>query len=102
MAAETLRTTSFEDDTGVLVVRVRSSDGSALPERTLAGFTLPGGGTRLKPVADGSVRFPDAPVGRLEVTAEAEGFAPTEASVVVLAGVPAEAVVVLTPRAAPK
>jgi hypothetical protein len=97
-----LRRDVFEPDTGVLVVRVRTSDGSALPARTLAGFASPEGDARLRAVTDGAARFPDAPLGRVEATAEAEGFEPAPVDVLVVEGVPAEAVVVLTPRGRPR
>jgi hypothetical protein len=101
-AAGTLGAAAFDSETGVLVVRVRTSDGSVLPHRTLAGFTPGSGGARLRPVVDGAARFPDAPLGRVEATAEAEGYAAAPTDVVVLAGVPAEAVVVLSPQDKPK
>jgi hypothetical protein len=101
-AAGTLGRGAFDSETGVLVVRVRTSDGSLLPEKTLAGFTPGSGGARLRPVVEGVARFPDAPLGRLEATAEAEGYAAAPTAVVVLAGVPAEAVVVLSPQGKPK
>jgi hypothetical protein len=86
--------------TGSLVVRVRTSDGSPLPAGTQAGYTR-FGSPRLRSAApDGTFPFSDAPTGRIEVTAQAPGWTVEDVTVTLVPGVPAEAVVTLTP--APK
>jgi hypothetical protein len=96
--AGTLGGDVHRDGTGVLVVRVRTTDGSVVPAKTRAGFAPPEGSPRMRTVVDGTVRFTDAPVGTVAATAEAEGYEAAEVDVVVMDGVPAEAVVVLTRR----
>src|SRR5262245_27186516 len=87
-----------EAQTGFLVVRVRTAGGEAVPPKTAAGFDFLGS-PRLRTVGeDGTVRFTDAPLGKVQATAEAEGYVATPVPVVVVAGIPAEAIVTLTPK----
>lgn len=84
--------------TGKLVVRVRTADGSPVPDGTQAGYVHDGVRRLRKASLDGSFPFLDAPVGRLEATADAPGYTADRVAAVVVAGVDgAEPVVTLTP-----
>jgi hypothetical protein len=84
--------------TGTLVIRVRTPDAVPLPANTRAGY-VDAGQRRLRAVAsDGTFRFSDAPLGKLEIVAEAEGYRPGSGVAVVQPLVPAEIVVTLEPR----
>lgn len=84
--------------TGKLVVRVRTSDGSAVPPETRAGYVHYGASRLRRAAPDGTFPFLDAPVGRLEATADAPGYTADRVAAVVVAGVDgAEPVVTLTP-----
>lgn len=84
--------------TGTLVIRVTTEDGTAIPAGAKAGYTRPGGASRLRgPGPDGTIRFTDAPVGELDLIAEAEGYKRGTARVVIVPGVAAEAVVSVAP-----
>lgn len=86
-----------EPTTGTLVVRVRMSDGAAVPEEARAGY-LRFGSARLRRAApDGTFPFSDAPVGAIEATAQAPGYVAESVPTRVVPGVPAEAIVTLTP-----
>ena len=84
--------------TGTLVIRVKTGDGSALPAATKAGYQRPGGPLRMRaPSPDGTFRFSDAPVGELDVTAEANGYRTAKNTVTLDPGVPTETVLTLEP-----
>jgi hypothetical protein len=86
--------------TGSLMIRVRTADGAPPPAGTQAGYAR-FGSLRLRTAApDGTFPFSDAPVGRLDVTAQAPGWTAETVTVTLVPGVPAEAVVTLAP--APK
>ena len=60
--------------TGTLVIRVMTPDSMPLPPGTRAGY-VERDVRRLRPAAsDGTFRFSDAPLGRVEVVAQAEGY----------------------------
>lgn len=86
-----------ERTTGKLVIRVVTSDGAALPAETRAGYVRYGERRMRRAAADGTFPFADAPVGRLEVTAEAPGYLAETVVTVLTPGVPSEATVSLTP-----
>ena len=84
--------------TGTLVIRVTTEDGKDLPEGTRAGYAKYGGPPRMRSQGgDGRFLFTDAPVGEIEVIAEAKGYREVRQRVVVQPGVPAETVVVISP-----
>ena len=84
--------------TGTLVIRLKMSDGSEVPAGAKAGYQRLGGPLRMRaPSPDGTFRFSDAPVGPLEVVAEAKGWRPAKTIVNLDPGVPAETVLTLTP-----
>jgi hypothetical protein len=84
--------------TGTLIIRVRTPDSMALPSDTKAGY-VDGGERRLRPAArDGTFRFSDAPLGRIEVVATAEGYRDGTSVAVVQALVPTEVLVTLEPK----
>ena len=83
--------------TGKLVIRVGSEEGSPMTSTTREG-KLRYGDRRLRFAAtDGTFPFADAPVGRLEVTAEAAGYLAPAVTAVLTPGVPTEATIVLAP-----
>jgi hypothetical protein len=86
--------------TGSLLIRVRTADGSPLPAGTEAGYARFGSPRLRAPAPDGTFPFSDAPVGRLDVTAQAPGWTAETVPVTLVPGVPAEAIVTLSP--APK
>ena len=84
--------------TATLVIRVKMSDGSAVPAGAKAGYQRPGGPLKLRPPSpDGTFRFSDAPVGYLDVVAEANGYRTAKNTVNLDPGVPTETVLTLTP-----
>jgi hypothetical protein len=83
--------------TGKLVVRVVTDDGRPVPAETRAGYVRYGERRLRRAATDGTFPFADAPVGRLEVTAEAPGYVAPTATAVLTPGVPAEATIILTP-----
>jgi hypothetical protein len=103
--SEKAKPTSDEGDprrptptTGTLIIRVRTPDAVPLPAGARAGYVA-GTVRRLRPAAaDGTFRFSDAPLGKLEVVAEAEGYRAGSTVAVVQALVPAEVLVTLEPR----
>ena len=88
--------------TGMLVIRLRTADGTEIPRDAQAGYVRFGTPRLRKPARDGTFPFTDAPVGRLEVTAEAAGWVADTVPVTLVPGVAAEAVVTLTPAKHPK
>lgn|GEM_PF-3080425 len=86
-----------ERTTGKLVIRVVTTDGKPLPAATLAGYVRYGERRMRRAATDGSFPFADAPVGRLDITAEAPGYLAETVATVLTPGVPAEATVSLTP-----
>jgi hypothetical protein len=84
--------------TGSLVIRVRTADGSPLPAGTEAGYFRFGDLRSRVAAQDGTFPFSDAPVGRLDVTAKAPGWSGDTVPVSLVPGVPAEAIVTLTPK----
>lgn len=86
--------------TGKLVIRVKTSDGSPVPEGTTAGYLDQGVPRMRKAAKDGTFPFTDAPVRQvpLVATANAPGYTADRVEVVLIAGVDAaEPVVTLTP-----
>lgn len=86
-----------ERTTGKLVIRVRTEDGRPLPAGTRAGYVRYGDRRLRAAATDGTFPFADAPVGRLEVTAEAPGYLAPAVTAVLTPGVPAEATIILAP-----
>ena len=84
--------------TGTLRIRVSTEDGKDLPADARAGYAKYGGPPRMRSHdGDGTFLFTDAPVGEIEVIAEAKGYRETRQRVVVQPGVPAETVLVVPP-----
>ncbi|MBL9087560.1 MAG: hypothetical protein JNM10_10490 [Planctomycetia bacterium] len=86
-----------ERTTGKLVIRVLTEDGRPLPPGTRAGYVRYGDRRLRAAATDGTFPFADAPVGRLEVTAEAPGYLAPAVTAVLTPGVPTEATIVLAP-----
>lgn len=86
-----------ERTTGKLVIRVVTEDGRPLPTNTRAGYVRYGDRRLRFAATDGTFPFADAPVGRLEVTAEAPGYLAPAVTAVLTPGVPTEATIVLAP-----
>ncbi len=86
-----------ERTTGKLVIRVVTEDGRPLPSNTRAGYVRYGDRRLRFAATDGTFPFADAPVGRLEVTAEAAGYLAPAVTAVLTPGVPTEATIVLAP-----
>ncbi|MFO0932578.1 MAG: carboxypeptidase-like regulatory domain-containing protein [Planctomycetota bacterium] len=86
-----------ERSSGKLVLRVVTEDGRPLPKGTRAGYVRYGDRRLRLAAADGTFPFADAPVGRLEVTAEAPGYLAPAVTAVLTPGVPTEATIVLAP-----
>lgn len=86
-----------ERTTGKLVIRVVTEDGRPLPSNTRAGYVRYGDRRLRFAATDGTFPFADAPVGRLEVTAEAPGYLAPAVTAVLTPGVPTEATIVLAP-----
>ncbi len=86
-----------ERTTGKLVIRVVTIDGKPLPAATTAGYVRYGERRMRRAATDGTFPFADAPVGRLDLTAEAPGYLAQTVAAVLTPGVPAEATVSLTP-----
>ena len=83
---------------GTLIIRVRTPDSMPLPPGTRAGY-VEGLERRMRPPAgDGTFRFTDAPVGKLDVIAEAEGYRPGTSVAIVTPQVPTEISVTLEPK----
>lgn len=91
------RPVATERTSGKLVVRVVTEDGRPLPKGTRAGYVRYGDRRLRFAAADGTFPFADAPVGRLEVTAEAPGYLAPTVTAVLTPGVPTEATVILAP-----
>jgi hypothetical protein len=84
--------------TGRLVVRVRTADGSPVPETTTAGYLQDGVRRMRKAAPNGTFPFSDAPVGSLQATADAPGYVAEKVPVQVIGNVDAaEPIVTLTP-----
>ena len=84
--------------TGTLIIRVRTPDATPLPHDTRAGY-LTGSDRRMRPAAgDGTFRFSDAPLGRIEVVATADGYREGTGVAMVQPLVPAEVLVTLEPK----
>ena len=83
--------------TGKLVLRVVTEDGRPLPKETRAGYVRYGDRRLRLAAADGTFPFADAPVGRIEVTAEAPGYLAPAVTAVLTPGVPTETTIVLAP-----
>jgi len=88
--------------TGMLLIRLRTSDGREVPKDAQAGYVRFGTPRLRKPAKDGTFPFTDAPVGRLDVTAQAAGWVAETVTVNLVPGVAAEAVITLTAAGAPK
>ena len=87
--------------TGTLLIRLKTADGTPVPDDARAGYVRFGTPRLRPPAKDGTFRFTDAPVGRLDVTAEAKGWISDTVAVTLIGGVAAEAVVTLTAPKAP-
>ena len=86
----------------MLLIRLRTSDGREVPGDAQAGYIRFGTPRLRKPAKDGTFPFTDAPVGRLDVTAQAAGWVADTVPVNLVPGVAAEAIVTLTAAGAPK
>jgi hypothetical protein len=79
-----------EPTTGTLRIRVRTEDGTPVPPGTRAGFLRPGGTPRMRLAGgDGTFLFTDAPVGLVDLVAEADGWRTARGQVSVVPGVDA-------------
>lgn len=86
---------------GTFVVRLKFPEGTETPPNAMAGYRR-FGTSRLRPAsADGTYRFSDAPVGLLDAVADVEGFEADPVTVMLVAGTPTEAVIVLRRIGAP-
>jgi hypothetical protein len=84
--------------TGTLVIRLKMDDGTEVPAGAKAGYQRPGGPLRMRaPSPDGTFRFSDAPVGTLDIVAEANGYRTAKNTVNLDPGIPTETILTLTP-----
>ena len=81
--------------TGTLVIRLLVPEGKELPGKAQAGYRRFGQSRLRPPGADGTFRFSDAPVGSIEAIAEVEGYEADAVTVILVSGLPTEAVIVL-------